>query len=289
MPKRLPLQGDTATTSKRFRSAIGESIEEFLCPITQAIPLEPVLAEDGKVYDRDAIDSWLKQHKRSPATNLPIGTKLVAATQVKNMIEKMVKSGALSEEQVGPWKQRIREQEEIEKLREAAERGNSEASLKLGNIHLFGKNGLPADFAKAFSFYFTAAQAGNASGMGYVASMYFHGKGVAMNHAQALRWSGAATAAGKGTGMRILSQFYRDGLCGMPIDKEQAFVLHAKACELGACNSAGLCELAVMYEVGNGTPIDMEKAAATMRKAIEHDKPTEAVQRARVWLAARGL
>ena len=48
--------GQNLRVYKRFRSAIDESLDEFLCPITHSLPLEPVLAEDGKVYERSAIE-----------------------------------------------------------------------------------------------------------------------------------------------------------------------------------------------------------------------------------------
>ena len=48
------------------------------------------MAEDGKVYERKAIKKWLKDNERSPLTNEPMGNHLIVATQVKNIIEKMV-------------------------------------------------------------------------------------------------------------------------------------------------------------------------------------------------------
>ena len=42
---------DTAATSKKFRSAIDDSAAEFVCPITQELPVDPVTAEDGRVAE----------------------------------------------------------------------------------------------------------------------------------------------------------------------------------------------------------------------------------------------
>jgi len=44
----------------------------FLCPITQEIMDDPVVAADGYCYDRVAIEKWLQQHRTSPMTNLPL-------------------------------------------------------------------------------------------------------------------------------------------------------------------------------------------------------------------------
>ena len=51
---------DTAANCKRFRSAIDDSFSEFLCPITHELPLDPVTATDGHVYERSAIEQWLE-------------------------------------------------------------------------------------------------------------------------------------------------------------------------------------------------------------------------------------
>ena len=46
---------------KRLRSAVDESLTHLVCAITQELPLDPVTAEDGNVYERSAIEEWLKQ------------------------------------------------------------------------------------------------------------------------------------------------------------------------------------------------------------------------------------
>ena len=44
----------------------------FLCPITQDIMQDPVVATDGHTYERDAIERWLRKKQTSPVTNLPL-------------------------------------------------------------------------------------------------------------------------------------------------------------------------------------------------------------------------
>ena len=106
---------DAASENKRFKNAIEESAAEFLCPITQELPLDPVMAEDGHVYERTAIAEWLaKGNGKSPSTNELMGSKLLPALQVKNLISSMVKSGALSGDYVESWQQRIDEEQEAE-------------------------------------------------------------------------------------------------------------------------------------------------------------------------------
>ena len=55
-PRRNDAPDDNTEQCKRFRSAIDKSINEFICPITQELPIDPVIAEDGNVYERVAIE-----------------------------------------------------------------------------------------------------------------------------------------------------------------------------------------------------------------------------------------
>lgn len=46
--------------------------DEFKCPISLEIMMDPVLLNDGFYYDRECIIDWLNQHNRSPMTNLSL-------------------------------------------------------------------------------------------------------------------------------------------------------------------------------------------------------------------------
>eukprot|EP00873_Tetraselmis_striata_P012790 jgi/Tetstr1/433054/TSEL_022389.t1 len=81
---RAPAQSDA-------RPAAGPSaldMEEWLiCPITQDIMADPVVAEDGYTYEREAIAAHFRRRAVSPMTNLPIGTAVVPNRIVKSMVE----------------------------------------------------------------------------------------------------------------------------------------------------------------------------------------------------------
>lgn len=52
--------------------------EMFLCPITQSIMSDPVVAADGYTYEREAIELWLREGRGvSPLTNQPLTTEAV--------------------------------------------------------------------------------------------------------------------------------------------------------------------------------------------------------------------
>eukprot|EP00727_Mastigamoeba_balamuthi_P002434 m51a1_g12188 hypothetical protein (1248) ;mRNA; f:11695-17986 len=51
-------------------AAAAQDVEhENICPITLAVPVHPVRAPDGHVYERDSIVQWLQRTPRSPLTN----------------------------------------------------------------------------------------------------------------------------------------------------------------------------------------------------------------------------
>ncbi|RUS71943.1 hypothetical protein EGW08_020286 [Elysia chlorotica] len=67
--------------------------DEFLCPITQELMRDPVIAADGYTYDRPAIVSWMQREQRSPLTNLELSsTQLTPNRTLKMMIHKFLQA-----------------------------------------------------------------------------------------------------------------------------------------------------------------------------------------------------
>jgi hypothetical protein len=55
--------------------AVGDRIDELVCPITLELMVDPVVASDGRTYERAAIEEWLGGHSTSPLTNLELASK----------------------------------------------------------------------------------------------------------------------------------------------------------------------------------------------------------------------
>ena len=55
----------------------GGAPPSLLCPITQEVMVEPVIASDGFTYERSAIERWLDMgpDRRSPTTNAPLPSR----------------------------------------------------------------------------------------------------------------------------------------------------------------------------------------------------------------------
>jgi gas vesicle protein len=64
---------------------------DFICPITQEIMLDPVIASDGHTYERRAIDEWLSQHNSSPLTSQQLENRnLLPSHTLKRMIREFI-------------------------------------------------------------------------------------------------------------------------------------------------------------------------------------------------------
>lgn len=83
--------------------AMTTTIEELVCPITQCVPLDPVTAEDGRIYDRNAIRTWLARRRTSPHTNLDMGPRVFPAPHVKNIARTLATLVGDDDERMRDW------------------------------------------------------------------------------------------------------------------------------------------------------------------------------------------
>lgn len=157
-------EGEAQTElSEEASSVIDPMVAEYLCPITQELPVEPVLAEDGRCYERDAIAKWLSMDQstagtRSPVTNELMGKKLVPATQVKNMLMLLTERGVLKGETVDKWRATMEKKAEYEEriahLDAQAKAGDIVAIRYLGFGYRDGtKEGLKVDYKRANHYF----------------------------------------------------------------------------------------------------------------------------------------
>jgi hypothetical protein len=78
------------------------ALTQLLCPITLGLPIDPVIAEDGNVYERSAIEAQLKIRLKSPLTNEPMGHKLLTARHVTNVIESFIEA-RFDDDRLSAW------------------------------------------------------------------------------------------------------------------------------------------------------------------------------------------
>ena len=109
---------------KKQKVALTTIAKEFVCPITQELPIQPVTAEDGKIYEETAIRDWFSKKDgdpTSPSTGAVIGTKLLPAPQARNTIEALVESGAIEGEIAEAWKEKLKIEALVKETRTKAE------------------------------------------------------------------------------------------------------------------------------------------------------------------------
>ncbi|KAL9651192.1 hypothetical protein ABK040_008263 [Willaertia magna] len=77
--------------SSSFKVELNETVtvpDEFICPITRSIMLEPVLTQQGYTYEREAVEHWFKTNDTEPATGNKVTTKqLYTNRSLQNMIK----------------------------------------------------------------------------------------------------------------------------------------------------------------------------------------------------------
>ena len=108
LPARVvaPLASDTATTADDFRDElVAYGNTDFIDPFTCLVFEDPVLAEDGVVYERSNLENWFRQERsthgavRSPKTLKPMGTRMVAQPELVAAIMRARQEHAIREEQ----------------------------------------------------------------------------------------------------------------------------------------------------------------------------------------------
>ena len=177
--KKRPREDD----NERTLGEVDGAAAELVCAITQELPVDPVTARDGRVYERAAIEKWFAKGKsgsKSPVTNEPMGRQLLPAVQVRNMIERMVKSGALKGEKVDAWVAKIEIDDKRAKTFAAANGGDVDAMLLLHEAYSLGNNYLGFEFngAEYVRWAKKASDAGSAIGTCLLAHHYELGYGM---------------------------------------------------------------------------------------------------------------
>ena len=201
-------QAETQAVVKRYRQAIDEVAEEYVCPITTELPIDPVTAEDGRCYERCAIEEWFARQPqpqvKSPVTNELMGKRLFPAVQVRNSLKRLVESGAISGSKADAWKKAMVEEAKVADIRAKAEGGDAVAMRKLGFAYRDGKRGLKADRTQAFMWFKRAADLKDVTAIQSCGYVYLHGKGVEQSNARGTAMVGVGWCGGyRGVGARV--------------------------------------------------------------------------------------
>ena len=86
--------------SEKFAQAV---ISQVTCPISLRLCVRPVVAADGRVYERDAIERWLSSKSTSPLTNQEMGDRLVDCASTRSLILEAIEDGVIENDAAAAW------------------------------------------------------------------------------------------------------------------------------------------------------------------------------------------
>ena len=147
----------------------------------------------------------------------------------------------------------------------AAEQGNKDAQLTLGECYKYGI-GTNKDDKKSFEFYMKAAEQGLAEAQGRVSQCYRNGIGVEPNIYKAFEWDSKAAEQGVDLSQFNMGIYYAMGE-GVGKDMTKAVEWYSKAAEQGLAEAQ--YRLAWLYAEGDGVEKNKEKAVELFRLAAE--------------------
>ena len=244
-PKRAASEETQAETQacKRYRQAIDEVAEEYVCPITAELPIDPVTAEDGRCYERCAIEEWFERQPqpqvKSPVTNEPMGKRLFPAVQLRNTLKRLVESGAISGSKADAWKKAMAEEAEMAAIRVRAEGGDAVAMRHLGLSYREGTHGLKKDATQAFVWFKRAADLMDARGLTDCGTIYLDGEGVERSDVRGIAMIGMAAGMGSEHACGILGMANAEGRFGFDKNPQEATRFYR---EMQKCDGRDSCE-----------------------------------------------
>lgn len=115
--------------------------------------------------------------------------------------------------------------------RMAADRGNAQAQVGVGNLYAQGQ-GVPQDYSEALRWFRMAADQGNSEAQNDVGLFYLSGLGVSQDYPEGLRWLHKAADQGNEVAQRNIGMAYLLGM-GVPPNRTEAIRWLRKAADKG--------------------------------------------------------
>lgn len=139
-----------------------------------------------------------------------------------------------------------------------AEKGDVQAQVGLGQLHLHGGRGVEQNHQRAYDYFTQAANAGNTHAMAFLGKMYSEGSDfLPQNNETALQYFKKASDLGNPVGQSGLGMAYLYGR-GVQVNYELALKFFQKAAEQGLVD--GQLQLGTMYYNGIGVKRDYKQA-----------------------------
>ncbi|MBW2293954.1 MAG: sel1 repeat family protein [Deltaproteobacteria bacterium] len=151
-------------------------------------------------------------------------------------------------------------------LTERANRGDPGAQYRIATMWMTAEPG-KRDYAQALEWYTRAADAGHAQSQSALGRLLVNGFGLAEPDFEAgRRWLELAIEHGDSSAVYNLGMVYERGQ-GVPVDLVRAISLFRRAADLGLLNAQNA--LGRAYESGMGVEVDLEEALRWYQSAAE--------------------
>jgi hypothetical protein len=154
---------------------------------------------------------------------------------------------------------------EAQACRTKADHGDADAEWRLGTMYYYGR-GVSQDFAEAARRYRQSADQDNRVGEGALALCYHNGRGVSQDDLQALDWFRKSAEQGYPKAENAMGLIYEEGR-GAPQDTAEALRWYHKAISDG--DTAAEYNLGEMYYFGRGVPPDRKEGLRLIRDAAK--------------------
>jgi len=254
--------------TKRNRELASSLSEEYICAITQELMVDPVLADDGNMYERRAILKWLRNNTRSPLdpSKTINRSRLIGSRAVFKSIEKLVMSGDIDEDLRKDWFARKKKFDLLKakllydegRVLEAANLGLPKAQGKVSSYYYHGDHDFEKDVDKCFEFATKAAEAGDMYGQYRLGHLCEYGIGTAKDWRAALKWYARAAEQRCLASTNNIGSIYFKGGHGVQRDFKAAFAWCEKAAVGWSAGAQAM--LGEIFYHGMGVAKDMTAA-----------------------------
>lgn len=201
---------------------------DLICPITLELPFAPVTAADGRVYEKSAIETYIKRTQKkgrilkSPITNEIMGEQLLPAPQHKNTIEALIETGVISGTLAKSWNERVFEKKRMEETLKKADQGDIKAMQDVAGGYFWGVRGFPKNQKIAFTWYVKAHDAGSVFGTACMGALLCWGSGVEADTKKGIMYISIAAGQGSDFAALELGMALADGAFGVAKNPKEA-------------------------------------------------------------------
>ncbi len=159
----------------------------------------------------------------------------------------------------------LEQETRIQELKSKAEQGDGEAQWEVGKMYYNGKD-VEKDIAEAVNWFERGAAGGHAEAANTLGFLFQKGNGVTQSYQRALELYEAAAAKDLALALNNLGVMHRHGY-GVPVNLEKAVKYYQMAAEKGSRDAQ--FNLGVHYQYGFGITKNVEEAVRWYRLAAD--------------------